>query len=280
MYVARSRIPLLVLALVGCGRSPAAHEAPVVVAAVSAPEAPLEVFAAASLREVMTDVRDAFTAQGNPGITFNFAGSNVLAQQIAASTRGDVLVSADERWVNELVASGHVDADTRETVASNTLVLVAHPRAPYTLASPEALVALGFRHLALAEPESVPAGRYAKAYLTSLRAREGTVWDAVRARVAPAADVRAALMLAATQEDVIGLVYRTDARAASVRVLYDVPPATLPTPIRYIAVAVRNRPRPELAARLLALLSSAEGQSIFARHGFLPPPAPVAATPR
>jgi molybdate transport system substrate-binding protein len=279
--VMRSFVPLvlLALALAACseraaphaptGEAPPANQVP-----LPPPEASLEVFAAASLRDVIADFGEAFVSQGHPAITANFAGSNVLAQQIRASSRGDVFLSADDQWVNDVIASGHAEPTTRAVVASNSLVIVAHPASAFTLASAEALPALRFAHLSLADPTAVPAGRYAKAYLSSLRARRGTVWDAVAARIAPAADVRAALAVVASQQDVVGIVYRTDARAARVRVLFDVPQAALPSPVRYTAVAIRNRHNDAAARAFLALLASSAGRGIFERRGFLPPPGP------
>lgn len=238
---------------------------------------PFEVFAAASLREVMTELGAAFEAQGRPRVVLNFAGSNVLAQQLVASPRGEVFVSADDQWVRFLRERGHVEPDTEIVVAGNTLAFVAHPSASYALADVAALPSLGFTHLSLADPEAVPAGRYAKAYLASVPARGGSVWDAVRARVAPAADVRAALALVATQSDVVGVVYRTDARAAAVRVLHEVPVERLPSPVRYTAVAIAGRERIPLCRAFLDFLRSTEGQAVFLRHGFLPAPAPSVA---
>jgi molybdate transport system substrate-binding protein len=267
--------PILFLLAFGaaCSDAPASRETPPRVAARTHTEpATIEVFAAASLRDVMADLATLSASHGEARITFNFAGSNVLAQQLAASSRGDVFVSADDQWVAFLETGGHAEPGTRAVVASNTLAVVAHPASTFALTSIEALSALSFAPLSLADPGAVPAGRYAKAYLASVRSPRGTVWDAVASRVAPTADVRAALALVATQEDVVGIVYRTDARAGNVRVLLDVPPEALPSPVRYTAVAVRGRSRLPASRAFVALLLSPEGQAVFARHGFLPSP--------
>lgn len=226
----------------------------------------LLVFAAASLRGPLEEAGAAFAAEEGSEVTLNFAGSNVLAQQLVASDRGDVFVSADESWVDYLERHGRAEAGERRYILSNTLVVVAHPSSTFRLDDPSALGALDFAHLSIADPSSVPAGRYARSYLESLGA-----WDDVRDRVAPAPDVRAALALCATQADVVGIVYRTDARAANVRVLYEVPRDALPTPIRYSAVPVAGRDRIDAASRFVAFLASDRARAIFARDGFVLP---------
>lgn len=258
--------------LVGCGRDerPAPSPTSEPANAASAP-APLTVFAAASLRDVATGLSTAFERAGHAPLRFNFAGSNVLAQQIEASSEGDVFLSADERWPDELERGGHVLAGTKRWFLSNTLVIVAHPSTSFALEDPTGLASLGFEHLALADPAAVPAGRYAKAYLESLTTPRGTVWSAVERRVAPAADVRAALALVAADAGTVGIVYRTDARAASVRTLYTVPVDGLPTKVRYVAAAIAGR-RNEVEARAFVdFLTSTEARALFADAGFLVP---------
>lgn len=233
---------------------------------------PLLVFAASSLRGSLEEVGALFHAQGRPEVRFNFASSSALARQLEASSEGEVFVSADESWVDHLAERGRVAPGTRRYVLSNTLAIVAHPSSTFTLDDPARIGTLGFDHLSIADPDSVPAGRYARDYLRSLRMGPRTAWDTVSARVAPASDVRAALAVVATQADALGIVYRSDARTARVRVLYEVPVDALPTQVRYTAVAVAGRERTPLATRFVTFLTSDEARSVFERHGFILPP--------
>jgi len=230
------------------------------------------VFAATSLRDVSTALATAYSRDGRPALTFNFAGSNALAQQILASDRGDVFLSADERWANEIETQRRSVPGTKRWFLSNTMVVIAHPTSAFALADPSELPALRFEHLALADPDSVPAGRYAKAYLESLSHRTGTVWSAVSLRVAPAADVRAALALVSADADTVGIVYRTDVRGSSVRALYEIPEAAMPTKVRYYGLAIANRRRIEAARAFVDFLSSPEARAIFESAGFVLPP--------
>lgn len=231
----------------------------------------LLVFAAASLRDALEATRGAFEEAENAEITFSFAGSNVLAQQIEAAPRADVYFSASERWMDYVEERDLVDPGTRRTVLSNALVIVANARSPLTLDDPRALPELPFRFLSLGDPEAVPAGRYARQYLETLETAEGSVWSAVQDRVAPAPDVRAALGLVEAEPDVVGVVYRTDAAVSKqVRVLYEVPREEGPA-ISYSAAVLWGSGKKDLARRYLAHLQGPEASEELQRQGFIVP---------
>ncbi len=130
----------------------------------SAPR-PILVFAAASLEDAIAEVASAYTARTGLGVALNTAGSNVLAQQIEAGAPADVFVSADARWIDELIAGGSLDPASRRELLSNRLVVIAHSGAGYTLESLALIGELPFRYLSIADPDSVPAGRYARSLL-------------------------------------------------------------------------------------------------------------------
>ena len=227
-------------------------------AAVVAAEPPreIEVHAAASLRDALTEIGAAYEKSAGVGVVFNFAGSNTLAQQIVASGAGDVFLSADQHWMDEVERSGRILAGTRRTVLANRLVVIARTDSTVAIARPDDLSTASFRALAMGDPEAVPAGRYAKAVL------KGRVWDAVVARVVPSPDVRAALALVESDPAIVGIVYRTDAKSSSkVRVLTE-----LPGEATYAAAALREGH----GRRFVGFLTSAEGRAIFEKHGFLP----------
>jgi molybdate transport system substrate-binding protein len=240
--------------------------------------APLLVFAAASLENVMTEVAAAYSRAGDGEVELNAAGSNVLAQQIRAGAPADVFVSADARWVDDLVRDGLLVGATRRELLGNRLVVIAHPDAGLSLARLEDLGALDFRHLSVADPDSVPAGRYARSLLESTSVDGGgTVWAQVADRLAPAPDVRAALALVAAEPAAVGIVYATDLGATrGVEVLLEVEREPEP-PIRYVAAVVRREDgeadgdrRTAEAGRFLDFLGSDEARAIFVRHGFRP----------
>lgn len=226
--------------------------------------APL-VLAAASLQEALNDAAAAWAARHHPRPVISFAGSSALARQIEAGAPADLFISADEEWMNYVAARGLIRAGSRASFLSNRLVLIAPAgsMARLTIAHGFPLArALGNGRLALADPASVPAGKYGQAALTSLG-----VWPQVAPRVARAENVRAALALVERGEAPFGVVYLTDARASSrVRVVGLFPPASHPA-ITYPIAALRRSTNPE-AEGFRRFLISPEGRAIFARHGF------------
>lgn len=223
------------------------------------------VFAAASLKESMDEQARHFeSATGNTAVV-SYGATNALAKQIEAGAPADVFISADVDWMDYLQQRGLVAPQTRVEVLHNALVLVAPvtSRAVLKVAPGFALLpALGDGRLAIANPKSVPAGKYAKAALKSLG-----VWTSVENRIARTENVRAALALVSRGEAPLGIVYRTDALAdKSVRIV-DTFPATTHPPIIYPAAIVATS-KSGAARSLLEYLSSDTARPIWQRFGF------------
>jgi molybdate transport system substrate-binding protein len=246
-------------------------------AAAQAPRATMQpnrggellIFAAASLAGALDEADAAFTAQTGVKVKASYAASSVLAKQIEAGAPADLFFSADSEWVDYLQERGLLRPNSRRNVLGNALVLIAPADSPVQLH-----IASGFDlagalgRLATADPDSVPAGRYAQVALTRLG-----VWPQVSAHLARAENVRAALEYVARGEAPLGIVYRTDALAEKRVRVVDIFPADAYPPIVYpLALTVQARPD---AARLAEFLSGDVARAIFLRRGFVPPPAPV-----
>lgn len=215
------------------------------------------VLAAASLQESLEEAAKAWEAQGHPAPVLSFAGSSALARQVEQGAPADLFISADQEWMDYLAEKNLIQPATRTDLLTNRIVLVA-PKS----GTVRSLDTLGSGKLALADPEAVPAGRYAKAALESLGE-----WQAVESKVVPAENVRAALALVERGEAQLGIVYATDAKATDkVEVVREFP-ATSHPPIRYPAALLARSDNPE-AKLFLVFLSSAEANRIFASHGF------------
>ncbi len=230
------------------------------------------VFAAASLGDVMHEVGAAFALNNETPhrVRFNVAASNVLAQQILASSQADIFLSANERWMDRVEEAGRLIAGSRRIVLSNRLVIIAHDQTNWEISEPADLVAIPFRHLFLANPEAVPAGIYAKAFLESIGYHGEPLWAALSPRVAPALDVRAALAMVEVDPSVVGIVYYTDAKAsARVRTLFEIPQGGVWS-INYLAARVYRASAPAAAAEFYDFLFSDEVGRIFTQHGFVP----------
>ncbi len=227
------------------------------------------VFAAASLREVVQELGQAFEQKHHIALVYNFAGSNTLAQQIQTAPLADVFLSADARWVDFLEKAGRTLPGLRSPFLSNRLVVISQPHSGTALVHPSRLKDAPFKALALANPEAVPAGRYAKAFLESVRVEGQSLWDWVKEKTVPTLDVRAALALVESDPAVWGIVYRTDAATSDrVQVLYEVPP-TLHPPIVYWAAAIQGRPQVNGAKTFLQFLRGPEARAIYKKHGFV-----------
>lgn len=227
--------------------------------------ADLTVFAAASLADALTEIGEAYARTGGERVRFNFAASSTLARQIREGAPADVFFSADEVRMDELADHGLVVADTRRTLLANTLVLVVPADRPSAVREPADLATAPVRRVALAEPNTVPAGVYAKAYL-----EQAGLWAAVSPKVISAANVRAALAAIAAGNVDAGFVYRTDAaRSTRVRIVHEVPAFEGPR-IAYPVAVLRDARVPEAARRLVTYLASPEARIVFLAHGFLP----------
>ena len=226
---------------------------------------PPVVLAAASLQEALTAAADAWAKHGHPRPVVSFAASSALARQLEAGAPADLFLSADEDWMNYLAQRQLLRPGSRVALLTNRLVLVAPatnrvrltPAPGFPLAR-----ALGTGRLAMADPDSVPAGKYGRQALTTLR-----VWNQVADRIARAENVRAALALVARGEAPLGVVFATDAQAApAVRVVGLFPPASH-TPISYPMARLARATNPEGEAFRRFLLG-AEARAIFRRFGF------------
>ena len=213
------------------------------------------VFAAASLKNALDEVAPA-------GTVVSYGASSALARQIESGAPADVFISADLDWMDYLDKKGLLAPGTRRNLLGNRLVLIAPARRPVKLQpGPEVLEALGNGRIALAEPNSVPAGKYAKAAFEKLG-----VWDGIAKRVAGAENVRAALALVARGEAPLGVVYQTDANAEPGVMVAGVFPADSHPPIVYPVAALKGA-KPGTAS-FLELLSSPAARRVFEKHGF------------
>ncbi|MFA5963237.1 MAG: molybdate ABC transporter substrate-binding protein [Sphingomonas sp.] len=231
---------------------------------IGAAPAPPVVLAAASLQESMNAAADAWARHGHVRPVISFAGSSALARQIEAGAPADLFASADEDWMDELARKGLIAAGTRTDFLGNRLVVVAAPGGPAHIPARGAALArvLGAGPLAMADPDSVPAGKYGKAALVSLGA-----WDAVAAHVVRAESVRAALALVERGAAPFGIVYATDARAARAARVVGVFPAVSHPPIVYPLARLRAATNPD-GEGFRRFLLSREGRAIFVRFGF------------
>ena len=232
--------------------------------AVPARAADLTVFAAASLTDALEEIGAAYERAGGGKVALNLGASSTLARQIQEGAPADLFLSADEAKMDSLEKRGLILAGTRRSVLSNTLVIVVPRDSAAKIAAPKDLAAV--RTLALAEPQSVPAGLYAREYLTRLG-----LWDKVAGKVVPTENVRAALAAVEAGNAGAAIVYKTDAGISKkVKVAYEVPLAEGPK-ISYPFAVVAESKQKAAAKRFLAYLESEPALAVFRKYGFLVP---------
>jgi molybdate transport system substrate-binding protein len=236
------------------------------ISSARAQPAPARVFAAASLTDALNEAGDRYAQTGHPRPVFNFAGSNTLAQQIEQGADANLFFSADEDWMNYLQQRSLIAPHTRISLLTNRLVLIAPRDRPLALRIARGFAlhhALNGGKLAMADPDNVPAGRYARAALQALG-----VWESVEGDIVRAENVRAALRFVHTGDAAAGIVYTTDAIAAGadVAVAGTFPDNTHP-PISYPMAVVLGHDTSEARA-FSRYLQSAGGKALFRRYGF------------
>ena len=216
---------------------------------------PVTVFAAASLTDALTEIATDYGRDTGVQVRLSFGSSGALARQIEAGAPAEVVILADRAWMLRLSRSGLL-AEAPGALLGNRLVVIAPAAAAV---GPDPFSALGKgNRLAIGDPDSVPAGAYAKAWL------EGSGrWSWVQSRVVYVADVRAVRAFVARGEAALGIVYRSDAVGAVLEPAPDQYPE-----IVYPAAAVRGASNQALD--FLDHLRGPAAAAVFERYGFEP----------
>jgi len=235
-------------------------------AALPAQAEDVTVFAAASLKNALDDVAAAYKAETGKAVVISYAGSNALAKQIEEGAPADIFFSADLAWMDYVEERNLIQKDTRQTLLGNEIVLVApaDSTAAITLAPETDLAALlgADGRLAMANVDSVPAGKYGKAALEYLK-----IWPSVADRVVQAENVRAALVFVATGEAPLGIVYQTDANSEpKVRTIASFPADSHP-PIVYPVAMTAASKNPDARA-FFDYLRSDKAKPAYEKQGF------------
>ncbi|WP_309643091.1 molybdate ABC transporter substrate-binding protein [Phenylobacterium sp.] len=221
------------------------------------------VFAAASLKNALDEVGREYAKTGGEA-RFSYAASSAIARQIEQGAPADIYVSADTNWMTYLTERKLIVAASRRDLLSNRLALIAPTGSKASLRVAKGMPlgrALGDGRLAVAGPD-VPAGKYAKAALTSLGA-----WDGVSGKLAQAENVRTALQYVARGESPFGVVYDTDAKVEpKVRIVGLFPVGSHPD-IVYPAAVVASSRNPD-AGKFLSYLSGPQAAAVFRKYGF------------
>lgn len=226
----------------------------------------ITVFAAASLTNALQDIATQYNKEHKADVVSSFASSSTLARQIEAGAPANLFISADQKWMDYAVSKDSIQPDTRVNLLENTLVLVA-PKASkqgaITInAQTDWMKLLDGGRLAVGDPDHVPAGIYAKESLQKLGA-----WDTLSSRLAPAEDVRSALVLVERDEAPLGIVYGSDAVASKGVNVVGVFPADSHQKVEYPMAIVKGQDNPAVSA-FYQYLRGPEAAKVFQQYGF------------
>jgi molybdate transport system substrate-binding protein len=237
-----------------------------ILAPLQARAQPLTVFAAASLTDAMKQISELWVKAGHEAPRLSFASSSTLARQIEQGAPVNVFASADQQWMDYLAKKGLIAPDTRKDLLGNDLVLVVPASHPIhvTIGPNFDLCALlgPDGRLSTGDPAHVPAGIYAEQALRKLG-----LWDKLATRIAPAADVRSALLLVERGEAPAGIVYATDAAASKAVSIAGVFPDNSHDPVTYSFAVTKSGDTPDARA-FLTFLSTPAAREIWTRSGF------------
>ncbi len=262
----------LVIALNACGGAPAAAPANAPAPTSAPTTADLHVFAAASLTDAFAEIGKNFEAV-NPGakVSFNFAGSQQLAQQIGQGAPADVFASANKKQIDLMIKSGQVISGTERIFVRNHLVVIFPKDNPAGLKDLKDLAKPGLK-LVLAAKE-VPVGGYALDFLAKAAklpeytaAYSPTVLSNV---VSYEENVKSVLSKVALGEADAGIVYTSDIALDSGKVGRIDIPDNLNTIATYPIAPIKDSPQADLAQRFVDYVLSAPAQQILVKYGFI-----------
>ncbi len=222
------------------------------------------VSAAASLKDVMGAITPSFE-KTNPGVkpSFNYGASGQLRIQIEYGAPVDVFISAAVADMDALEEKGLIDKDTRHDVAKNSLVLIRNRTVGPHFQNMGDLVNKAIARVAIGNPVTVPAGRYAREALES----EG-LYDRLKDKLVLGENVRQVLDYVARGEADAGFVYRTDTITEPKVEIVETIPANRHKPILYPAAVLRTGSHAASARRFVEYLCSEEARAIFRKYGF------------
>jgi molybdate transport system substrate-binding protein len=224
------------------------------------------VFAAASLKNALDDVAAAYTDKTGKTVAISYAGTSTLVRQIEQGAPADIFFSADATWMDYAIDHELVKPETRRTLLGNEIVLVVPKDSTATIAIAPGMDLAGLLgsdgHLAMANVDSVPAGKYGKASLETLG-----VWDSVAAQVVQSENVRLAMAFVARGEAPAGIVYATDAAAEPAVKVIGAFPADSHPPILYPVAMTAGSTNPDAMA-FFDFLQSDAAVPAYRKQGF------------
>ena len=226
--------------------------------------ADLTVSAAISLKDALDAIKQAYASQATGvSISMNYGASGTLQLQIEQGAPVDVYISAAPKQMDGLQSKGMLLEDTRKDLLRNGIVLIVPKGSTLGIATFRDLLKPDVKRVALGEPVTVPAGKYAQEVLTHLG-----IYDQVNAKAVLAKDVRQVLTYVETGDVDAGIVYATDALSSNNVKIVAKAPADSHSPVIYPVGVIKTTKDPAAAKAFEDFLSGPQARAVFEKYGF------------
>jgi len=225
----------------------------------------LNIFAATSLKDVLSKTAELYTNKTGIKLSLNFASSGLLARQIEQGAEVDFFFSANQDWMKYILDKNLLKPSSKLELAENRMVLIVPIGSG--IKELQAIDASEFPslmkgRLAVGDPEHVPAGKYAKEILNHYK-----LWSQFEKRLLPCKNARETLLMVEMGEVDMGIVYLSDAKKSNkVRCIYEFPEASS-SPILYYSA---HRTNPDSMIRdFQKFLRHSESKRIWKEYAFI-----------
>ncbi|MCM3637591.1 molybdate ABC transporter substrate-binding protein [Sporosarcina luteola] len=224
----------------------------------------IAISAAASLTDALTELKNVYEDEHDDVfITLNFGSSRKLATQIEQGAPADIFLSASSDDMERLKEQGLINESTIVDFTENSLVLITNNVVQNPVSSYEQLGTDKSDHISMGEPDTVPAGRYAKEVLENLQ-----LWTPLQDKLVMGSDVRQVLTHVEMGNADYGIVYASDAWTSDKVTVVAVADPTWHSNIIYPGAVVSDSDHPSESQEFLELLSGEKGRAVLQKYGF------------
>ena len=259
-YLVVMSLVTAILGMAGCSQKVKTSETP-----VAQEPATLTISAAASLTEVMGEIKTLYKAE-KPNVTlnYNFASSGILQKQIEQGADVDLFFSAGTKQMVALKKKGLLIDDTNVNLVGNSVVLIVKNNSTLGISDFKDVTDAKIVKIALGEPKTVPVGQYSEEVFASLN-----ILDKVKSKSVYAKDVKEVLTWVETGNVDAGVVYGTDAKTSKkVKVVALASDNLYKTPVVYPASVIKSSKNADDTKTFLKFLSSDKAKEVFKKYGF------------
>lgn len=225
-------------------------------------EKDISVGAASSLLEALNEIKPKFEEKTGINMTLNFASSGTLEKQIEQGAPVDVFISASEKYMQILDDKNLIDKDSTKIILKNKLVLIVSEEYKDKIKNISEIVNYDIK-IGIGEPESVPAGQYAKESLVYLG-----LWDKIKDKFVYAKNVKQVVSYVDSGNVDAGIVYNSDVIELYNGVLVEILEDDIHKPINYTMGIVSSSKYKTESNKLYEYLISKEALDIFEKYGF------------